>query len=160
MADAAIGRHGHPRAPALMGAALAIGIVVSVGATRPSAASAPRSPHAFGVKCVLYARDAAYRQVSPPRTVRLSPRAQRAVEALGQFRFRARLWLADGRPGALTTEVSQRKPPRTLTREVFQFNSDVEPGNQFGGGHGFTGLRYTNSARGEFQHYCNRSAAP
>lgn len=58
---------------------------------------------------------------------------------------------------ALRVVVSTLKPRREITRTLYQLDRSEAPKNNFGGGHGFTGLVYVNdpASPAELQYFCS-----
>jgi hypothetical protein len=137
--------------------AVVVAVVAAVGvALGVSSLRASSHQPSIQIECRFFHRPEVTKDVRRGPVVALSSRRRDASGRAGPFGFRITTGVGprQGEPDDLSVRVWSRRSGRPVTSAIYQFGGR-QPANQFGGGHGFTGLVYAYLATGaELQYFC------
>lgn len=132
-------------------------VVAAVVAVIPNSAVA-RGDAALRIRCEMFHRPAVTMAVRRGPRFELSDSHPAVTGPAGAFGFRATIGDEPGsKHEAISVRIWGRRSGKPVASTLHQFGP-AGPSNQFGGGHGFTGLVYAYLPSGaELQYYCRRA---
>jgi hypothetical protein len=116
-----------------------------------------RSSKEYGVTCEVFYRPAAGQALSPAPVIMFKSGSDHKYLVFDDMTFNARFQDDQYEGRALFLNVTGVHQSEEFSRQMYQFDGQNPPENQFIGGHGFTGLIYVFNPKtsSEMQYFCN-----
>jgi hypothetical protein len=115
------------------------------------------SPKAITIICEVFYRADPGEALSPAPVIKFPGGSDQKYLVFDDLTFNARVQDDEFEGRALYIAITGVDETKEISRQLYQFNAENPPENQFIGGHGFTGLQYLFSpfSSGEIQYFCH-----
>lgn len=112
---------------------------------------------ASAIHCEVFYRAGPGDALSPAPVITFQGGSDQKYLAFDDMTFNARFQDDEFEGRALYIAITGSDEVTEISRQLYQFDAENPPENQFIGGHGFTGLQYvfSPSSLGEMQYFCS-----